>query len=320
MRYAITCPGQGFVRGQLLRPHIKYKPLFQRSLEIIDDCLQESFSEKLFHENESWLLNTSNAQPAIMATTYIINEILVKQFNLNLINSNAVLLGHSLGEYTALLLNQKLSLPTAIKLARLRGQLMERLQSSTNTKFTMKAIMFRGDNFERIQQICNHNEVLANINSPQQLVLSGPKTTVDETINQINASKRLILKVVDLPVTIPFHHKSLSPIQSELQAFLESESTGNNNNTYNPGITEMVSNLTGELAQDDKLLPNTICLNSCPVQWVKSLQTLSRMGITEVINLGPGQILHNINSKFDFTNYSLDSLNTSEIESIQHLA
>lgn len=308
MRYGITCPGQGFIKSNLLLPYINHRPIFQNSLDIIDDALNQKFSQKLFNNNDQWLLSTKNAQPAIVATTYIINQILQKLYGINLITPNAVIMGHSLGEYTGLLLNGKLSLSTTIKLVSLRGQLMEQLDLSSK-EYTMKVIMFKPSNYDHIVQICSQHKVLANINSHQQVVLSGKQSTITETIKLINSQNRIILKVIDLPVEVPFHNEVMAPVESELKSFLEQEEDIGGGG----GITTMISNLTGKVSDDQDLIENTIAVNSKPVRWVDSINTLTEMGVTEVINFGPGQVLHNLNGKFPLTNYSLDTLEDTKL-------
>lgn len=312
MKLAVTCPGQGLARTNLLAPYTKYRPVFHHTLAELDETLNQKFSHNLFNHEPQWLAKTSNAQPAILSTTYIINEIIRNQFDIELVSPSTVLLGHSLGEYTALLLNQQLTLPTALKLVQMRAQLMEQLDLQS-LGYRMKAIMFRPANYSQVLKVCVDNKVLANANSYQQLVLSGKESEINHTIDQINATKKLVMKTVDLPVQIPFHHETLAPIQLELESFLATQ-------PIKPGITSVVSNLNGkETRTSADIIHNTIHLNSKPVQWIESMETLTNMGVTDIVNLGPGQVLHNINTKFPFTNHSLDTLDPDQIQTIKDM-
>lgn len=299
--YAITCPGQGVIKDGLLVPYAKYRHHFQNSLDIIDESLNEKFSDNLFVETKGfgkeWLLKTSNAQPAILATTYIINEVLRKEYGVDLIGADKVkyVLGHSLGEYTAHLLSGVIDLTTAVRLVRERGILMENL--ITSDEYTMVAVMFKPTFFEEILQVCQEKGVLANINSYQQLVLSGTSTEVQEVIGEINAESKKIMRAIKLPVNIPFHNSILGDIEPQLFEFV-----GPCQSPKKP----IVSNLIGEVSE--KAFENTINANSQPVQWIKSVEYLIHNGVTDVINLGPGDVLQGLNCKFKIRNHSIDSL------------
>ncbi|CUM54715.1 uncharacterized protein AC631_04248 [Debaryomyces fabryi] len=299
--YAITCPGQGIIKDGLLVPYAKFQHHFQESLEIIDESLNEKFSEKLLNNQDGfgkqWLIHTSNAQPAILATTYIICEIVRKEYGIDLPRNEKVqfLLGHSLGEYTALLLSGVLDLTGAIKLVRERGRLMEELVSSDD--YSMVALMFKPSYFSEIMLKSKEMEVLANVNSYQQIVLSGKLSKIDETIKAINNESKKILKTVKLPVKIPFHNSILHEIEPKLLQLAT---------PIQKPTKPIISNLQGEVSADPLL--STIRANSQPVQWTKSMEYLVRNNITDIINLGPGDVLKGLNSKFKVRNHSVESV------------
>lgn len=299
--YAITCPGQGIIKDGLLVPYAKFQHHFQESLEIIDESLNEKFSEKLLNNQDGfgkqWLIHTSNAQPAILATTYIICEIVRKEYGIDLPRNEKVqfLLGHSLGEYTALLLSGVLDLTGAIKLVRERGRLMEELVSSDD--YSMVALMFKPSYFSEIMLKSKEMEVLANVNSYQQIVLSGKLSKIDETIKAINNESKKILKTVKLPVKIPFHNSILHEIEPKLLQLAT---------PIQKPTKPIISNLQGEVSADPLL--STIRANSQAVQWTKSMEYLVRNNITDIINLGPGDVLKGLNSKFKVRNHSVESV------------
>lgn len=300
-RYAIACPGQGIVKDGLLAPYAKFHSHFKESLEIIDETLKEKLSEKLLNDTpgtgKEWLIHTSNAQPAILATTYIICEILNKEYGINLPQNDKVeyLLGHSLGEYTAHLLGGTLDLAGAISLVRERGRLMEEL--ITSEEYCMVALMFKPSFFNDILETSQREKVLANINSYQQIVLSGKSSKIDEVVKLINSESKKILRAVKLPIRIPFHNSILQEIELLLFDF---------GSPLKDPSKPIVSNLTG--AVSDNAYASTIKANSQPVQWIKSIEYLLQNGITDVINLGPGDVLQGLNSKFKIRNHSIDGI------------
>lgn len=299
--YAITCPGQGIIKDGLLVPYAKFQHHFQDSLEIIDESLNEKFSDKLLNNQvgfgKEWLIHTSNAQPAILATTYIICEIIRKEYGIDLPQNDKVkfLLGHSLGEYTALLLAGVLDLTGAIRLVRERGRLMEELV--TNNDYSMVALMFKPSFFSDILLMSQEAEVLANVNSYQQIVLSGKSSKIDKTIAEINSESKKILKTVKLPVKIPFHNTILHEVEPKLSQLVT---------PLQKPTKPIVANLHGEVSPDP--FTSTIRANSKPVQWTKSMEYLVANNVTDVINLGPGDVLQGLNSKFKVRNYSVDSV------------
>lgn len=301
IKYAVTCPGQGFVREGLLGPLKQFEHIYKDDLTVIDDSLQEKFSDQLYTHSSDWLMKTSNAQPAIVATTYIINKILREHYGLDVVKHSRVILGHSLGEYSGLLLSDRLDLSTTMKLVRLRGKLMESLDTS---EYSMKVLTFKSEKFLEILHACNKNSIVANINHDQQITISGKTNALNTTIKEINNNKhkRVISRITSLPVSIPFHNSLIQSIEPDLLQYSES---------IRPSSLPMITNLTGEeKTNDQEIFNNIIAVNSKPVQWVKSMNHLSNLGITHVINMGPGTILHNINKKYPFKNFSLDDFAT----------
>lgn len=302
MFFAITCPGQGVLKRALLKPYLKFP--IKNVLNEVNEALGYDFTQQLVDNDEVWLKNTVNAQPAIFTITYLINHICTQHLGLRLDKASAIL-GHSLGEYSALCLNGTLSLPTTIRLVSLRGKLMGKLQ---NDDYGMKILMLRPNNFDQVQEYCLENGVLANINNSQQITISGFNEKLDLVIHYLKSNK-LIMRSTNLPVQIPFHSSQLSQIEPELLKFLDSE-------PINPSTFPLIANLTGEISHT---ITDTISVNSKPVNWVKSVNQLQNLGVSHIINLGPSNVLHNLNTKFPYENHLLDELTTSEISAVQSI-
>lgn len=303
-RSAVTCPGQGIIQAGFLGPYAQYRDnLLSPVLEEIDQALDMKFTENLFNQDpgfaRDWLMHTANAQPAIVSTTYIINYLYEQVAGQSLIDCSDAILGHSLGEYSALLLSGVTDLSTAVRLVRRRGELMQSLLDPTSD-YGMMALMIRPNQFDSLVSYFHEHRVLANINSFQQLVILGEKSQLQSVLSEV-PGKKSILKKISLPVQIPFHNELLSQIEPELTGLVDFSSI------KQPRIP-IISNLSGEKVLDAKqAVSNTIAVNSKPVQWVKSLSLLQAENY-RVLNLGPGEVLHNLNSKFDLENVSLSSL------------
>ncbi|KAL7664461.1 [acyl-carrier-protein] S-malonyltransferase [[Candida] zeylanoides] len=263
------------------------------------DVLGQAFTDNLFGSQTKWLQATSNAQPAILTTSYCIYLILRRKFGLDLMHHPKVkyVLGHSLGEYSALVINGQLDFAFALQLVATRGRLMEEFVG--NGQYAMKAVLFRSSAFETLVHESAQAGLLANINSRNQIVLSGLERDIDSFVSANRKAKR-VLKVVTLPVRVPFHNKILSTIEPALYQMCAA-----NTNRIHQGKIPMISNLTGKPAED--AIANTLSANNKPVQWVSSMDFLVKNGVTNVVNLGPGSILQGINSKWAVSNHSVDS-------------
>lgn len=259
----------------------------------------QAFTDNLFGSQTKWLQATSNAQPAILTTSYCIYLILRRKFGLDLMHHPKVkyVLGHSLGEYSALVINGQLDFAFALQLVATRGRLMEEFVG--NGQYAMKAVLFRLSAFETLVHESAQAGLLANINCRNQIVLSGLERDIDSFVSANRKAKR-VLKVVTLPVRVPFHNKILSTIEPALYQMCAA-----NTNRIHQGKIPMISNLTGKPAED--AIANTLLANNKPVQWVLSMDFLVKNGVTNVVNLGPGSILQGINSKWAVSNHSVDS-------------
>lgn len=293
-RYAITCPGQGIVRAGLVAPYTKYR--IKPYLDEIDAALGERFSQKLLDpQNSEYLLRTSNAQPAILATTYIITKALGEHFGELILDRCSFICGHSLGEYTAMFLSGMTDLATAVKLVRVRGQLMEQL---VGKGYGMKALLFKPDNFDLVVDLAQRMGVLANINLENQVVLLGKLTELDKCIEQINKPKKVVLRAVQLPVLIPFHSEALAGVGDQLRPLMVAAQEQK---------IPLISNISGlPLTEAETTLEGALACNDSPVRWTDTMRYLESHEVENVINLGPGDVLQGLGKRYKFNNISVD--------------
>ncbi|RLV90195.1 Malonyl CoA-acyl carrier protein transacylase [Spathaspora sp. JA1] len=305
VKYAIACPGQGISTNGLLQAYKPFQHQFQQYLDELDSCLNCNFSQNLFANSDishaqEWLRKTSNAQPAIFASTYIITHLL-KLRGFDIVSNAQYLMGHSLGEYTALCLSGIVDFSTGVKIVRKRGELMEEIVNKDETKkYGMSALLINPNKFDEIIGSAQEWDVLANINSHFQIVIAGEEKQIAEFIEKCD--RKLVRRGVKLPVSIPFHTSILKSMTEELAG------------AFGEGLNEqqkpIISNFTGEISTNaETTVENTIKANYQPVQWLKSMSLLRRENVTHVINLGPGTALHGINQKYDnITSISVDGL------------
>ncbi|KAI5954442.1 hypothetical protein KGF54_002217 [Candida jiufengensis] len=307
--YAITFPGQGIVKNGLLEQNKQHLPIFQKYLDEVDEALNENFSKNLFFKDEepgyfkTWFGKTSYAQPAILATSYILTKTFEELYDCKLIDNAKYLLGHSLGEYTALTLSGILDFQTALNLVRLRGELMQEMCKDRSDAYGMIALMIRPEYVDDVIKLATEDEVIGNINAPTQIVISGEQIKMEEFISKLKKiNNKLLLKDIKLPVTVPFHNDILKYIVPELKDFLSKQPIGEQK-------VPIISNLDGEVSTDAKeSIKKVLEANYQPVQWLKSITNLP---VNEIYNIGPGPVLNTLNKKIDKTkqNTLIDDLN-----------
>lgn len=289
---AIACPGQGILPGgclAALKPHVY---LFQKQLDQVDAALGERFALKLLApQSDEWNIKTTNAQPAIVAATYIHHHVFEQLTGMHLATApqTRFLLGHSLGEYLALLLGGAFSLTDAVRLVRERAQLMA---TAAAGEYTMRVLVFKPALFDNVVATAEEHGVLACVNNGTQVSILGTPQRVDAAIAAINSPKKQLIKNVQLPVSIPFHNAALADIEQHLLA---------------PGLgtlaTPVVSNLTGKV-EPHAFAAAAKCV-SRPVQWKRSLEFVIGQGVTDIVNMGPGTSIDSINARFPVTNHPL---------------
>lgn len=309
--FAVTCPGQGIVLPGFLIPFKPHLQTIDPVLDQIDEALGEKFTANLFNPSaefaQTWLRSTSNAQPAILLTTYIIHHLFRVLFDVDVVSQARFVLGHSLGEYLALCLNGVLDVGPAVQLVRKRGQLMEALQFSD---CGMVALMIRPLAAPDVVQFFSDAGVVANVNGPHQLVVSGQLAPVHKLVDKYRAQNpKHILRVVPVPVTIPFHSPRLRAIEDELARQIAVSQP-----TLGRAKTAMVSNLTAAPAHDTaEMVRNTIDANSRPVLWAASVDCCRANGVTDMVNLGPGEVVHNLNARLGVRNHAVGSVEAMEV-------
>lgn len=288
-KYALACPGQGIIPLGCLAPYIKFRPSLSRQLEQIDEALGEKFTTHLFNTdatfNNQWLSDTANAQPAILASTVLSLEAFRNQNGMDLALGAAYVLGHSLGEYTALTLAGVLDLRNAVRTVRKRAELMKEAVAKHSDNYAMYALLIKPHNWQSVVDSARSASILANINSTLQVVISGTEAQI--TAFQSSHSK-LYMRAVKLPVSIPFHNQILASVEPQLREYMS---------TLAEPKVPIISNLNGSVATTrHDIVSNTVAATSSPVQWIESLKTLQNHQ-TAVISLGPGSVMHSLNKK-----------------------
>ena len=300
-RLAIVFPGQGSQKVGM------GKDIYQEFAEVRDifqeasDILQKDMALICFEGPEEIMKQTENTQPGIFLVSISLWEILKKRGL-----KPELVAGHSLGEIAAYYAAEVIDLKTALELIKVRGQAMANSYPSQDS--AMAAVM--GLSEGQISQVLSSMEelaVMANYNSPEQIVISGTKKGVElasQRLQEIGAKRVLVLNVSGA-----FHSPLMQKASDELAKFLQ------NKQFYDAKIP-VVLNRTAQAETKQSILKENLSLQvSSPVQWVKSVQYMQN-SIDTMIECGPGKVLSGLVKRI---NKEIITVNVESLDSLKEL-
>ncbi len=232
------------------------------------------------------LNKTEITQPTLLAVSYGLYELFVANGG----TAPQCLAGHSLGEYTALVVSGALEFEEAISLVHQRGQLMQ--QAAPLGVGSMAAILGLDDDV--VTQACNHvNGIVsaANFNSPGQVVIAGSKEAVDaasEACTEAGARR-----VVPLDVSVPSHCGLMESAAAGMSRLLESAE-------IKVPRVDVYQNVVGEIVSvADAIRSNLVDQIKSPVLWYQSISSMIRDGASIFYECGPGKVLTGLMRRID---------------------
>lgn len=279
-KIAFVFPGQGAQYVGMA------KDLFENSVEAkemvktAEEAAGVNLSNIMFNGSEDALKQTDITQPAIFLHSVILAS-LVRTIQPDMAA------GHSLGEYSALVVSGALQFYDAMKLVRTRGKAM--LQAGIEQPGTMAAVL--GLAPDKLVEICAQASAqgivqCANFNSPGQIVISGSVTGVKAAMEIAKQSGAKLVK--ELVVSGAFHSPLMASAKTELQAKLDET-------PFYTGRIPVYANVTAkpvtDAAEIKKLLENQLTM---PVRWEETIVNMIADGADEFIELGPGKVLQGL--------------------------
>ena len=294
-------PGQGSQYAGMGRDLAESFPVAKKTFEEADRALGFAISELCFSGPEEQLKLTENTQPAILTVSVAAYRVLEE----NGMRPNYVA-GHSLGEYSALVAAGALTFADAVALVRKRGQYMQ--QAVPVGEGAMAAIL--GLPPGRVAEICRKaadgGVAPANLNSPEQTVISGAASAVKSAVEQASAdgAKRAVI----LPVSAPFHSELMRPAQERLEKDLRGTEFSS---LKIPLVTNVDAGIITSGAEAREALIRQVTL---PVRWEESIRELIEQGATTFVEVGPGRVLSGLLRQID---RSVHSLNVEDKKSLQ---
>lgn len=260
-----------------------------------DAALGESLSQLIAKGPAEILGLTVNTQPAMLVTAYACFRAWIDAGG----PEPALVAGHSLGEYTALTAAGSLQLADAVRLVRLRAQAMQ--EAVPVGSGTMAAILGLDD--ASVAEACRQAIAIGaeasqswvvepvNFNAPAQVVIAGHSAAVEQACVQAKAlgAKRAL----PLSVSAPFHSSLLKPAGERLQIALQTVQL------TTPRYS-LVNNIDAAVQTDPAMIKDALVRQAYgPVQWVKLVQQMVAMGVTRMIEFGPGKVLTGLAPRID---------------------
>jgi [acyl-carrier-protein] S-malonyltransferase len=286
-KLAFLFPGQASQYPGMGRELAANHPAARSVFDEADKALGFSISDVCFNGSEEALKLTANTQPAILTVSVAAFRVLEE----NGIQP-AYVAGHSLGEYSALVAAGGLEFSDAVRLVRHRGEYMQ--SAVPEGVGAMAAIL--GLAPAQVAGICRQaadGQVVsaANLNSPEQTVISGHAEAVKRAVELASAggAKRAVM----LPVSAPFHSALMQPAAVRLATDLQATE-------FHPLRVPLVNNADAEITTDGgEAREGLIRQVTLPVRWEESIRELIDQGVNTFVEVGPGRVLTGLLRQID---------------------
>ncbi len=280
---AFVFPGQGSQHVGMGKRLCEQFPIARQVFAEADDALGFALSQLCFTGPEPDLKLTEHTQPAILAVSIAALRVLEGETSLR----PAFVAGHSLGEYSALIAAGAMNFASAVKIVRERGRLMQ--QAVPAGEGAMAVVL--GLEMDAVNSLCAdaaQGEVVspANFNGGGQIVIAGGKNAVSRAMNL--AKERGAKRVVELPVSAPFHCELMRPAAQGLERILDEV-------VIRPLTIGVVTNVEAEVNfAPDRVKPLLVEQAVRPVRWEETVRKLSVLGCRHAIEVGPGKVLRGL--------------------------
>ena len=285
---AFVFPGQGSQQLGMLADLATSHSIIKETFAEASEALGYDLWSLVQQGPEERLNATEVTQPALLTASVALWRLWLQQGG----TKPAVMAGHSLGEYSALVCANSLSLATAVKLVQLRGELMQKaVPAGTGA---MAAILGLDDaGVADACQLASQGQVVApvNFNCPGQVVIAGEKNAVSRAMEACKAAGAK--RALPLAVSVPSHCLLMEPIADEMAKALEKIE-------LKMPIIPVIQNVKAQVSKDvDQLRENLVSQLYNPVLWTDSVKQMTLQGAGLMVECGPGKVLCGLNKKID---------------------
>lgn len=281
---AYVFPGQGAQFSGMGKDLFDQSEIAKKRFKQANEILGFDIMRIMFEGTDEELKQTKVTQPAIFLHSTILAECLGGAFQADMVA------GHSLGELSALVANGTLSFEDGLRLVSARALAMQ--DACEKEPSTMAAIIGLDDAV--VEKVCQNVDgivVAANYNCPGQLVISGAIAAVETAcarLTEAGARRALIL-----PVGGAFHSPLMEPAREKLAAAIEATQ-------FNVPSCPVYQNVTASAVSDpEEIKKNLVAQLTAPVRWTQTMEAMIADGASEVIEVGPGNVLQGLFKKVD---------------------
>lgn len=280
---AVVFPGQGTQKRGMAQDFHDAHAVARETFDYVSDRLELDLRKLVFEEDDRLPL-TEYAQPAILTAEIAMFRVLQNEFDF----APVCFAGHSLGEYTALVAAGTIDVGEAAELVRMRGRLMQ--EAVPPGDGAMSAVVRPAMDLDALRAAIEESGVdIANLNSPDQTVISGPATAVAEVSKRLKSTEGFErARCLPLKVSAPFHSRAMKPAEEAFRPALEAAS-----DAWDPErATAVTSNFAGGFHDADRnsIVDRLARQISAPVRWLDNMEAV-RSRADRVVEVGPGKPL-----------------------------
>ncbi len=311
MSTAFIFPGQGSqsvgMLGTIADDNSEYGEIISATFQQASDTLGFDLWDMTQNGPEAELNNTQNTQPAMLAAGYALWQIWKSKDG----PVPAVLAGHSLGEYTALVCAEAIEFSTAIDLVASRGRYMQ--DAVQPGEGSMAAIL--GLDAELVVRLCDETAQqtgrvvsAVNFNSPGQIVIAGHSDAVDQAISLLkNSGARRAIK---LPVSVPSHCALMASAADKLAKKLQTVA-------IERPVIPVINNVHVTIEhKTDAIRDSLVKQLAHPVRWVETIHKMTAEGTDQIVECGPCKVLTGLNKHINRKMPAYPMFDTATIDKV----